>query len=180
MLDNILLGLLLFKSLSMYDLKKTIDQTVGFFYSSSYGNIQPALKKLEKNKHVTVSEQIVNGRNRKEYTISEKGREQFKNWLSQDIAIGKIQDEGLLRLFFMTEIPKSKRIEILEKYIADLVEKVKTLEIVEKETKKTEVPPQYRQAFNYRVATLDFGLHYYQFELTWYKNILNQIKENQL
>jgi DNA-binding PadR family transcriptional regulator len=164
----------------MYDLKKAIEKTVGFFYSSSYGNIQPALKKLEKNKHVTVVEQIINGRNRKEYSITEKGREQFKNWLSQDINIGKIQDEGLLRLFFMTEIPKKKRIEILENYITRLKEKIVELEIVEKETKKADVPSQFQEAFNYRITTLNFGIEYYQFELNWYEKVIHKIKENQL
>jgi DNA-binding PadR family transcriptional regulator len=180
MLDNIILGLLLFKSLSIYRIKKAIEQYVSFFYSPSYGNIIPALKKLEKNKFVSVKEVIVNGRNNKEYTITGKGREEFKLWLSEEISIGKTQNEALLRLYFLTELPVKKRLEILCDYIAKLKDTIKELKAVESETKKMQVPEKFSEAFNYRIATLDFGLQYYRFELRWYNNILKKIENKEL
>jgi DNA-binding PadR family transcriptional regulator len=180
MLDNIILGLLLFKSLSIYRIKKAIEEYVSFFYSPSYGNIIPALKKLEKNKFVSVKEVIVNGRNNKEYTITEKGREEFKSWLSEEISIGKTQNEALLRLYFLTELPVKKRLEILYGYVAKLKDTIHELKAVESETKKMEIPEKYREAFNYRIATLDFGLQYYRFELSWYNRIIKQIKNKEL
>ena len=140
MLDNIILGLLLFRSLSIYEIKKAIDGTVSFFYSSSYGNIVPALKKLEKNDLVTINENVVNGRNRKEYTMTDKGREKFKSWLSQEINIGKIQDEALLRFFFITELSTEARIELLEGYVDKLKSKTAELNLIRDETMKMEIP----------------------------------------
>lgn len=180
MLDNIILGLLLFKCLSIYDIKKAIDQTVSFFYSSSYGNIIPALKKLEKNELVIVKESVVNGRNRKEYTITDKGRAGFKKWLSQEIKIGKIQDEALLRLFFFTEISENERIQLLEEYTRKLESKILDLKAVENEARKMKIDKKYLEPFNYRVATLEFGIKYYQFELKWYNNFINKIKRKEL
>jgi len=127
-----------------------------------------------------MAEQIVNGRNRKEYTITEKGREQFRFWLSQEIGVGKVQDEGLLKLFFMTEIPKEKRIALLTEYTMKLSLKIEELRIVESESLKTEVPAQYQEAFNYRIETLKFGKQYYEFELNWYNDIIQKIKENKI
>jgi PadR family transcriptional regulator, regulatory protein AphA len=180
MLDNIILGLLLYKSLSVYDIKKAIDVTVSFFYSSSYGNIIPALKKLEVNQYVTITESVLNGRNRKEYTITDNGRAKFKEWLAQNVNIGKIQDEALLKLFFLTEIPVEKRIKMLEEYTVKLNEKIIELKAVESETRKMDVDQKYKEAFNYRISTLEFGIHYYQFELTWYNNIIDKIKRKEL
>jgi PadR family transcriptional regulator AphA len=180
MLDNIILGLLLFRSLSVYEIKKGIDTTVSFFYSSSYGNIIPALKKLEKNDFVSIEEKVVNGRNRKEYTITKAGRASFKAWLSQEINIGKIQDEALLRLFFLTELPVKKRIKLLKDYVKKLKGKIGELEAIEGETRKMEVKAKHREAFNYRIATLEFGIAYYQFELIWYSNIIHKIKRKEL
>jgi DNA-binding PadR family transcriptional regulator len=180
MLDKIILGLLLFRSLSIYDIKKAIDRSVGFFFSSSYGNIQPSLKKLELGSLVSIQENVVNGRNRKEYTINDLGRNEFIKWLSEEIHIGKIQDEGLLKLFFLTELPKEKRLQLLENYIEKLKHKILELEQVDEENKKAEVPEKYQEAFNYRVVTLDFGIQYYNFELRWYENIIYKIKRNKL
>lgn len=180
MLDNIILGLLLFKSLSIYEIKKAIDQTVSFFYSSSYGNIIPALKKLEKNEFVVVKENVVNGRNRKEYTITDKGRFSFKDWLSKEIKIGKIQDEALLRLFFFTEIPETERVQLLEEYTKKLEAKILELKTIENEARKMKIDKKYLEPFNYRVATLEFGIKSYQFELKWYNNFINKIKRKEL
>jgi DNA-binding PadR family transcriptional regulator len=180
MLDNIILGLLLFKSLSIYRIKKAIEEYVSFFYSPSYGNIIPALKKLEKNKLVTIREVIVNGRNNKEYTITEKGRESFRSWLSKEISIGKTQNEALLRLYFLTELPQEKQIELLNSYVAELKTTIKVLRAVGRETMKMEIPEKYREAFNYRIATLDFGLQYYRFEMKWYNNIIRKIKNKEM
>lgn len=180
MLDKIILGLLLFKSLSIYRIKKAIEEYVSFFYSPSYGNIIPALKKLEKNKFVNVREVIVNGRNNKEYTITEKGRENFRIWLSQKISIGKTQSEALLRLYFLTELPVTKRLELLTAYVSELKNTVNDLKKVEAETMKMKVPGKYKEAFNYRIATLDFGLQYYRFELKWYNSIIRKIKNREM
>jgi DNA-binding PadR family transcriptional regulator len=180
MLDNIILGLLLFRSLSIYEIKKAIEGTVNFFYSSSYGNIIPALKKLEKNDLVTVNENVVNGRNRKEYTITDKGRENFKDWLAREINIGKIQDEALLRFYFLTELPLKKRINLLRDYTEKLTQKVFELKALKDELTKTKIKRKYRKAFNYRITTLDFGIQYYQFELNWYNTIIQKIKRRKL
>jgi DNA-binding PadR family transcriptional regulator len=180
MLDNIILGLLLFKKLSVYDLKKALDEYVCFFYSSSYGNIIPTLRKLEKSKAVTVNETVVNGRNRKEYTITAEGRKKFKLWLSKEISIGKTQNEALLRLFFLTELPAKERIKLLQDYSKKLKENIVELKAIESETKKMQIPVEYKEPFNYRVITLDFGIKYYEFELSWYNNIIKKIKNNEL
>ncbi len=180
MLDNIILGLLLFRSLSVYEIKKAIEETVSFFYSSSYGNIIPALKKLEKNEYVTIEEKVVNGRNRKEYTITGKGHETFKTWLSQEVNIGKIQDEALLRFFFLTELPVEDRIKLLKDYTDKLKMKISELKAVESETRQMKVEENMREAFNYRIATLEYGIRYHQFELKWYNDIISKIKRKEL
>jgi PadR family transcriptional regulator AphA len=177
MLDRIILGLLLYRSLSIYEIKKAIEGTVGFFYSSSYGNIQPSLKKLEKHDLVNTEQKVVNGRNRKEYIITEKGREQFMIWLSQEINIGKIQDEGLLHLFFLAELSKKNQIELLRNYAGTLKRKIAELEQVEKEIKKIKVSSEHKEAFYYRAATLDFGIQYYHFELKWYENLIQNVEK---
>jgi PadR family transcriptional regulator, regulatory protein AphA len=180
MLNNIILGLLLFRSLSIYEIKKAIDSTVSFFYSSSYGNIVPALKKLENGNQVTVTQNIVNGRNRKEYSITPKGRESFKTWLAQEINIGKIQDEALLRFFFITELSPEVRIKLLQDYTVKLQNLIIELTMIKEGTMKMEVTEEHQEAFRYRLVTLDFGIQYYQFELNWYNSIIEKVIRKEL
>jgi DNA-binding PadR family transcriptional regulator len=180
MLENIILGFLLFRTLTTYDIKKALESSVNFFYSSSYGSIVPTLKKLEQNEMVSVEERVVNGRNRKEYTITEQGHGKFVSWLSEKIGIGKTQDEGLLRLYFLTELPVRRRIELLEQYCVRLQAKVQELKATEEEFRNTDVPEKCREAFNYRIITVDFGIRYYQFEYDWYREIIGKIERNEL
>jgi DNA-binding PadR family transcriptional regulator len=56
MLDKIILGFLQVKDLTAYDIKKAMENSVNYFYSSSFGSINPALKKLEKMNMVTCTE----------------------------------------------------------------------------------------------------------------------------
>jgi DNA-binding PadR family transcriptional regulator len=175
MLENIILGLLLYKKLSIYEIKKAMDQYVCFFYSSSYGSIIPTLKKMEKNQYVVSNQMVANGRNRKEYELTEVGRNKFIVWLSEEISIGKTENEALLRLFFLSEIPVNERISILNAYIEKLQKTVNELKAIENETLKMNVPKQLEEVFNYRIATIDFGIKYYEFEMDWFRNIINKI-----
>ena len=170
---------MLSRNASTYDIKKVIEGSVGFFYSSSYGHIHPALKKLEKNKLVSITENVVNGRNRKEYAITPKGRNHFKAWLQLEINVGKTQDEGLLRMFFLAELPKAKQIILLNNYLNKLKQKIVDLKEVEKEIRKKDIPKKLIKAFNYKVETLDFGIQYYNFVIKWYENIMRKIKKGQ-
>ena len=62
MQDKIILGLLFYKKLTSYDMKKAMEKSTSFFYNSSLGSINPALIKLEKNEFVTFSKKVENGR----------------------------------------------------------------------------------------------------------------------
>lgn len=180
MLENIILGLLLYKKLSIYEIKKAMDQYVCFFYSSSYGSIIPTLKKMEINQSVVSNQTIANGRNRKEYELTELGHKKFIEWLGNDISIGKTENEALLRLFFLSEIPIHERICILNTYIEKLQNTVNELKAIENETQKMNVQDKYKEAFLYRISTINFGIKYYEFEIDWFTNIINKINNKEL
>ncbi len=180
MLEHIILGLLLYKKLSIYEIKKAMDQYVCFFYSSSYGSIIPTLKKMENNGRVISNQTVTNGRNRKEYALTKLGHKKFIEWLGEEISIGKTENEALLRLFFLSEIPVNKRINTLNKYIEKLQQTVNELKAIENETKKMNIPDPLQEAFNYRVATIDFGIKYYEFEIHWFTEIINKINNKKI
>ena len=48
-IDMVILGLLSHEDLTGYDIKKQIDEAIGFFWKGSFGSIYPALSDMEKN-----------------------------------------------------------------------------------------------------------------------------------
>jgi PadR family transcriptional regulator AphA len=96
-----LLGLLTLGPQSGYDLKKLAEQSIAHFWSESYGQIYPTLKRLVKDKLATVKEAGGNGaRARQVYTITAKGRQELQRWLERPPHQDPPRMELLLKLFF--------------------------------------------------------------------------------
>ena len=55
-MDNIILGLLLLQSRTIYQLRKRINEGLSLMYSCSMGSIQAAIKKLLQSGYIKVSE----------------------------------------------------------------------------------------------------------------------------
>ncbi|MCD4669170.1 MAG: PadR family transcriptional regulator [Actinomycetia bacterium] len=173
MLDKIILGFLKIKELTAYDIKKAMEQSISRFYSSSFGSINPALKKLEKQKHVNCREVTENHRVKKYYEITETGLDNYKNWLKEPINIGRIKNDALVRLFFMGDIDVDSQKKLITKYLKDIKDTKNSLEQVKQEFSEKEIPKEYAQKAKFQLATLEFGIDYYQFTYNWFKNLLN-------
>jgi PadR family transcriptional regulator AphA len=103
-----ILGMLtLGKKKSGYDLKKAIATSTANFWSESYGNIYPTLRKLlEEGAIREDSEKVPASRRRKQlYSITEKGKRALREWLRQPVAVRSEDNELLLKLFFGTMMP---------------------------------------------------------------------------
>src|SRR5271168_3912397 len=85
-----ILGMLaLGKKLSGYDLKKAIATSTANFWSESYGNIYPTLKKLLKEGAIREDGEKAPASKRQKhlYGISEKGRRALREWLRQPVSV---------------------------------------------------------------------------------------------
>ena len=95
-----LLGFLTWGPMSGYDLKKVIDGSISNFWSESYGQIYPVLKKLEAEGRVTCREGQEGGRKRNVYAITEAGSAELDAWLAEPPEDQPSRNELLLKLFF--------------------------------------------------------------------------------
>lgn len=64
-MENIILGLLMLQSRTIYELRKRINNGLNLMYSCSMGSIQAAIKKLLKNGLISVNETKQNGKLKK-------------------------------------------------------------------------------------------------------------------
>lgn len=66
------------RSLHGYEITKAVEDTTQGCCSPTPGALYPVLKEFEAGGYVTAEEQVVGGRQRKVYSITEKGRTAFR------------------------------------------------------------------------------------------------------
>ena len=94
------LGLLAYAPLSGYDIRRIYAQSLGNFWSESYGHIYPILKRLVDEGLATRDVQPQAGKpDRHAYTITDGGRDELHRWLAQPPEPHKERVELLLKLF---------------------------------------------------------------------------------
>ncbi len=169
MIDTAALGFLMFRPLSMYDLSKAMERSTGHFLSASYGSLHPALRKLEKLGHVTVTEEVANGRRKKVYRITESGRAHFRAWMGQDLVAERVAEPGLLRLFFLGHLDPEEREALLVRFLREMEQAAEELEALHAEVKDVQAPPEAEAHLAYQLATLEFGIAHHRFVKDWYQ-----------
>jgi PadR family transcriptional regulator AphA len=74
------LGALSMRPMSGYDIKKTFEQSIGSFWSESYGQIYPILRSLVAEGLATSRvEKQPGGPDRRVYALTEAGREELRS-----------------------------------------------------------------------------------------------------
>jgi DNA-binding PadR family transcriptional regulator len=93
------LGLLRFKPMSGYDLRQVIPESIGNFWTLSYGQIYPALADLLEKGWVSRTSPAVGRRERHVYAITVTGIAALKRWLTSELMPAAPRNELMLRLF---------------------------------------------------------------------------------
>ena len=89
-MENIILCLLLIKSMTVYEMKKFIQHSLNTVCSDSLGSIQAAVKKLLSKKCIEVHEYTENNMIKKEYSITDTGLHQFREWIQTPMNLFKV------------------------------------------------------------------------------------------
>jgi len=110
-----LLGILNLYPMSGYDLKKFCDQVVAQFWNENYAHIYPVLRELEKEGLATTRTAQTAGRPVKRiYSITEKGKQELKDWLLQPVEGPPRRYEFILKLFFSADIPVEHLVNVIQ------------------------------------------------------------------
>lgn len=179
-LETIILGLLLLEPMTSYELRKHITEKFSMMCSDSAGSIQVALKKLLSCQFIQFTECVENGKNKKRYEITQAGRHKFNDWIKQPMNHRKAKNMELSKLFFMGNVEKEKRASLLTSYLETLrtdwegLTNMRQGIIASLGGADTSVLSDKTQ---YQLATLDYGIALFAFEMEWYERLLNQIEE---
>jgi DNA-binding PadR family transcriptional regulator len=159
--DCAVLGFLLLRPMTGYELKAMMDATIGHFNRPSYGGIYPSLKKLARAGCVSMHQTAAGGKIRKTYRPLPQGRKVFLAWLREPPEITRGPGPLLTKIFFLG-IGKRTDAQALSREVRRAARKrVEWLRRTREE---------YRgRADSYQRATQQFGIDYYGFLDKWFK-----------
>ena len=203
-MEDFLLGLLMLKKLTAYQLHMGIKHNYEGICSSSIGNIQKALKKLHEQGYVNLEELQEGKVLKKLYSITNTGREKFLEWVSQPVDLLKVKNIEYGRMLFMGFLSKDKQKENLGAIIQNYQEALEYMSIVEsratsltdkelddfyKDTKdhledtasffgKEDFAELYKDLRTYSMATLLVTINEIKHNLKWFEDFKKQLEEN--
>ena len=200
-MENIILSILLFKPMTVYEIRMYVQRNLNTICSDSLGSIQIAIKKLLKKGYIVINEYKEKGLIKKRNSITKEGIEYYKDWIGSPINTAKMTNMEESKLYFLGIAPKEKRISFLKKYISDLKQQHSALEMVKKiseerkETnisanlarirnekdivdnlavvsKETDLKALFRTTYAYQVYLLEYGLNRTETDIAFYEKIL--------
>ena len=205
-MDKLILGLLMIKHFTVYEIRQVMRQNFSSMCSDSLGSIQAALKKLSQQGAVTYSEYVEKGKMKKEYAITASGRFLFLEWLKTPIDMSKNKNMDLGKFLFMGYLPKKEQLQMLDLTIEGLEVEVQEFEAVKDAIRFTEDQEKVKayleqnshlatelietsqaadlaesisQIGYFEMKTLEFGLDSARFQLDWFTKLRQQLAENE-
>lgn len=168
---NVILGLLLLRSMSLYDLIRAFEAGVSLIYSASSGSIKRALDSLLAAGHVEVESIDKGARGRKVYRVTTAGRDAFHTWMVGDISESNTETAALSRLHFLGLIEPAERAGVLTRIEARIAADLAQFEALTAEVEQFVVPPELADVARYQKATLAYGLASHRFALDWFRTL---------
>jgi len=88
-----------------YELAKTFDSSIGFFWKADHQQIYRELSRLRDRGHVLGREVVQSGKpNKLVYTLTPEGRAALRSWAARPSSPAPIKDELLVRLYALDSI----------------------------------------------------------------------------
>ena len=204
-MEYIILSMLLCKSMTVYEIRSYVVKNLSTVCSNSLGSIQVAIKKLLGKGYIEVKAFTENGLNKKEYSITDKGVTEYKDWVGEPINLSKMTNMEESKFFFLGLAPKDKRVSFLKKLINDLEEEHKKLlaiqeasfglknQVIENNvssiskdlkfvdnilgvSKEKELSAALGNTYDYQMSLLRYGIERTKFDIGFYKSVLKEEK----
>jgi PadR family transcriptional regulator AphA len=106
---RVILGMLALGKSTGYDIKQLVDKSTRHFWSASYGQIYPELRRLEDQGLVRGRSEPSGGRARTVFELTDAGEAALLGWLQSPAEpVYEVRDESMLKLFFSDSAPGSR------------------------------------------------------------------------
>jgi DNA-binding PadR family transcriptional regulator len=168
-----ILGLLNYTDMHGYRIKEHIEKNFGHMWSANFGQIYPNLKDLEKEGLIAMLEMAPSdegGPQKKLYSITEKGMDEFLRWLSESPDRPMlIRDPFLLKFPFFGFSNIERTLEIIDEQIEMFEEQL--------DRRRKNMVRWSRQGIYVRLVS-ELGITQNEMYLDWLRNARAEIEKN--
>jgi DNA-binding PadR family transcriptional regulator len=104
-LADAILACLTERPMTGYELAKTFDSSIGFFWKADHQQIYRELSKLRERGHIQGREVVQSGKpNKLVYTLTSEGKAAFRHWAARPSTPASIKDDLLIRLYALDSV----------------------------------------------------------------------------
>jgi PadR family transcriptional regulator AphA len=169
------LALLSYSPMSGYDMKKYFDLSLSSFWNEEFKQIYSSLKKLQELN--LVEKKTVESEKKPDkhvYYITDKGREEFINWLRKPAREPILRDEFLFKLFFGALVPIEESIEKIKAEMKRKEENIQKLGRIEEVINTQYSVDEHRL---YWSMVVDYGRSQERTSIEWCKKWLRKLEQ---
>lgn len=160
--------------MSGYDIKRFCDKSISYFWNENFGHLYPVLAQLESSGLIERdnAEQLSR---KKSFSITERGKAVFRNWLVEPVEYQPERSELLLKLSFGSKMKLEETLDMLKGARERNQLKFKQLSDIYAyylENKESQKKPQYP----YWIVTLRYGITSLEASLKWFDETEEYLK----
>jgi DNA-binding PadR family transcriptional regulator len=170
-----ILGILSLGPKSGYDIKKIFSESFASFWSESYGQIYPILKRLKEEGLATQTTAKSAGRpDRYLYRITKKGRQEFKKWLIQPARRQVGRHDIVLKMLFGHQVSLGDNIRLVKEFRARHRQELQALKI---KTEKLSHLDAHDEKARHHLLSLRYGELLNRAYLQWCEETLECLRQ---
>jgi DNA-binding PadR family transcriptional regulator len=159
-MDKVILGLLMIRPMTVYEINGAFKAGISLFFSASYGSIQSALKKLFESGKISFKESEESGRHKKTYSVTAKGKDEFHDWIKSPLPECKLEVNILSKIYFLGLVrSKNTRNAILQDIRNRIDNSLNSLNSLKTAESKKVRNNEASDVSFYQMRILDYGIN---------------------
>jgi DNA-binding PadR family transcriptional regulator len=156
--DYVVLGMVGLGSRSGYEIKRTVERSIRFFWTISPAQVYPSLAKLERAGLLTGRDEPQGNRPRRVFERTDAGSDALHDWLTSSGAMPfELRDIAMVKLFFADALAPAEAGQLLAQVRSRSEQHAATLEAIRPDAEAT------AGAGNiHPLLTLEMGIAYHE------------------
>lgn len=174
-LRHAILGFLSVQSMSGYELKKVIDQSVGHFWAADQSQVYRTLAALVEDGLASRRTVVQDERpNLHLHTVTDSGLAELDSWLASPLQMPPSREPFLARLFFAHRLPADQIRDLLATRRQEVSQQLAALEAIDVPDAAPDNVPEVGYVLS--MATLANGIAHAKTELDWLDSTRRQLE----
>jgi PadR family transcriptional regulator, regulatory protein AphA len=180
-LEYAILGFLNHRSYSGYDLKKVFDTSIRHFWPADQSQIYRTLSRMNQSGWVEI--QVIQQESRpdrKEYSITESGRMELKQWLKKPLPVEENRSADMIQVFFASALDDNEAVKIFERAAENMRAGLAQYQLISRDPKQYLQFTNSPREFYFWMLTLDVGIHTLQSNLIFIEQVINKFRNGEV